>query len=235
MTNKNCGVATQGSRLYLQQYMVNAEDKLSEMIIAASPSLLIFAENKSNIDWKSPLEKCSKGEFYEYRDDFLEVLNLEDERYKKAKENLREFWPKNGPQWDGLAVVNGINGEKGFLLVEAKAHLDETKSDLKAVSNQSINKIKKSISRTQEYYGIETNDWTKNYYQLGNRIAYLYFMNEILKIPTWLVLINFTDGEYKKTELYEWLKHYNQIYTSMGINLNSKLLNNIIQIFIKAL
>ena len=60
-------------------------------------------------------------------------------------------------------------------------------------------------------------------------------MNEILKIPTWLVLINFTDGEYKKTELYEWLKHYNQIYTSMGINLNSKLLNNIIQIFIKAL
>ena len=116
MTNKNCGVATQGSRLYLQQYMVNAEDKLSEMIIAASPSLLIFAENKSNIDWKSPLEKCSKGEFYEYRDDFLEVLNLEDERYKKAKENLREFWPKNGPQWDGLAVVNGINGEKGFYL-----------------------------------------------------------------------------------------------------------------------
>lgn len=235
MTNKNCGVATQGSRLYLQQYMVNAEDKLSEMIIAASPSLLIFAANKSNIDWKSPLEKCSKGEFYEYRDDFLEVLDLEDERYKKAKENLREFWPKNGPQWDGLAVVNGINGQKGFLLVEAKAHLDETKSDLKAVSNQSINKIKKSISRAQEYYGIETNDWTRDYYQLGNRIAYLYFMNEILKIPTWLVLINFTDGEYKKTELYEWLKHYNQIYRSMGINLNSKLLNNIIQIFIKAL
>lgn len=235
MTNKNCGVATQGSRLYLQQYMVNAEDKLSEMIIAASPSLLIFAANKSNIYWKSPLEKCSKGEFYEYRDDFLEVLDLEDERYKKAKENLREFWPKNGPQWDGLAVVNGINGQKGFLLVEAKAHLDETKSDLKAVSNQSINKIKKSISRAQEYYGIETNDWTKDYYQLGNRIAYLYFMNEILKIPTWLVLINFTDGEYKKTELHEWLKHYNQIYTSMGINLNSKLLNNIIQIFVKVL
>lgn len=235
MTNKNCGVATQGSRLYLQQYMVDAEEKLSEMIIAASPSLLIFAANKFNIDWKSPLEKCPKGEFYEYRDDFLEVLDLEGERYKEAKENLREFWPKNGPQWDGLAVVNGINGEKGFLLVEAKAHLDETKSDLKAVSNQSINKIKKSISRTQEYYGIGTNDWTKNYYQLGNRIAYLYFMNEILKIPTWLVLINFTGGEYKKTELHEWLKHYNQIYTSMGIRLNSKLLNNIIQIFIKTL
>lgn len=154
-------------------------------------------------------------------------------RYEKAKEKLREFWPKNGPQWDGLVVVNGVNGQKGLLLVEAKAHLDETNSDLKAVSDQSINIINKSISRTQEYYGIEPNDWTKTYYQLGNGIAYLYFMNEILNIPTWLVLINFTDGEYKKTDLHEWLKHYNQIYINMGIDLNSKLLNKIIQLFPK--
>ena len=35
MTNKIVEwLPTQGSRLYLQQYMVNAEDKLSEMIIA---------------------------------------------------------------------------------------------------------------------------------------------------------------------------------------------------------
>ncbi len=235
MTNKNSGKASEGSRLYLQEYMEKAQDILSEMIIAASPSLLTFAANKECIDWKSPLEKSPKGEFYEYRDDFLEVLDLDNERYKKAKEKLREFWPKNGPQWDGLAVVDGINGQKGFLLVEAKAHLNETKSDLKATSAESIKKIKESIGRTQGYYEIQPNDWTEHYYQLGNRIAYLYFMNEILDIPTWLVLINFTDGKYKKTDLHEWLKHYNHIYNNMGINHNSKLLNKIIQLFPKSL
>lgn len=228
MPNKNSGKATQGSRLYLQQYMVNAKDKLSEMIIAASPSLVTFAENKAKIDWKSPLEK---EDFYEYRDDFLKVLGLEYETYAEAKMKLEQFWPKKGPQWDGLAVVNGINGQKGFLLIEAKAHLDETKSDLKAVSDESVKIIEKSISRAQGYYEIQPNDWTKHYYQLGNRIAYLYFMNEILNIPTWLVLINFTDGEYKKTDLQEWLKHYNQIYINMGIHQNCKLLSKIIHVF----
>lgn len=77
MPNKNSGKATQGSRLYLQQYMLNSKEKLSEMIISASPSLLAFVENEVKIDWKSPLEKTQKGEFYEYRDDFLEVLDLD--------------------------------------------------------------------------------------------------------------------------------------------------------------
>lgn len=229
MTNKNSGKASEGSRLYLQEYMVKTQDTLSEMIIAASPSLLTFASNKANIDWKSPLEK---EDFYEYRDDFLKVLDLENEN---ANEKRREFWPKNGPQWDGLAVVNGVNGQKGFLLVEAKVHINEIKSDLRATSEESIKKIKESIGRTQGYYEIQPNDWTEHYYQLGNRIAYLYFMNEILAMPTWLVLINFTDGKFKKTDLHEWLKHYNQIYNNMGINQNSKLLNKIIQIFPKSL
>jgi hypothetical protein len=232
MPNKKFGIAEQGSRLYLQQYMINGKDKLAEMIIAASPSLLTFVEDKTKIVWKSPLEE---SEFYEYRDDFLEVLDLKKETYDEAKVKLGGFWPKNGPQWDGLAVVNGINGQKGFLLVEAKAHLAETKSDLKAESPISIDMINKSIIRTQEHYNIQPNNWTKHYYQLGNRIAYVFFMNEILNIPTWLVLINFTDGKYKKTDLQEWLKHYNQIYTNMGIHQDCKLLNKIIQIFPRSL
>lgn len=228
MTNKNSGKAEKGSRLYLQQYMVNAKEKLSEMIIATSPSLLSFTDSKIKIEWKSPLVD---KDFYEYRDDFLDDLGL-GEDLNHAKEKLREFWPKNGPQWDGLAAVIGKNGEKGILLVEAKAHLDETKSDLKADSQVSIDKIKRSIEITQMHYAIKPNDWTKNYYQLGNRIAFLYFMNEVLHMPTWLVLINFIDGKYKSTGIEEWLEHYHKIYNEMGIKYNNyKLLNNVIQIF----
>ncbi|MGV8984556.1 hypothetical protein [Clostridium sp.] len=137
---------------------------------------------------------------------------------------------------DGLAVVDGIDRQKGLLLVEAKAHIDETKSDLKAISKESIDKIKNAITVTQACYGIELTDWTKHYYQLGNRIAFLYFMNEILNIPTWFVLINFTEGSYKPTGVDEWLKHYHKIYVAMGIKHNNyKLLSNMIQIFPMAL
>jgi hypothetical protein len=240
MTNLNSGSAIKGSRLDLQNYMLKAKEELSELIIAASPSLLSFIGSKSEIDWKSPLkkpEKLEKKEFYEYRDDFLEVFYLDDEvNLSKAKEKLREFWPKNGPKWDGLAVVNGINGQKGLLLVEAKAHIDETESDLKATSKESIDKIKNAITVTQACYGIKLTDWTKHYYQLGNRIAFLYFMNEVLNIPTWFVLINFTEGDYKTTGIEKWLDHYHRIYVAMGIKHNNyKLLSNMIQIFPNAL
>ncbi|HZK55524.1 MAG TPA: hypothetical protein VFC84_15230 [Desulfosporosinus sp.] len=228
-TNNKSGKADQGSRLYLQEYMAHAKDELSEFIIAASPSLLAFMEGKTKIEWKSPL---AKDDFYEYRDDFLKVLGLEQETYQEANHRLIAFWPKIGPQWDGLAIVEGNNREIGLLLVEAKAHITETKSSLKAESQVSIDLINQSIAIAQGYYGLEETKWTQNYYQLGNRIAFLYFMNEILHIPTWLVLLNFTDGAYKTTSRGEWLAHYHEIYRDMGINYaNHTLLNYVIQVF----
>jgi len=227
--NKKSGKADQGSRLYLQEYMARAQDELSEVTIAASPSLLAFVDSKTKIEWKSPL---AEKDFYEYRDDFLKVLGLEQEREQEANEALRKFWPKNGPQWDGLAIVAGDKGKQGLLLVEAKAHTEETKSEIKAKSLVSIDLIKQSITTAQEHYGVLQTDWTQSNYQLGNRIAFLYFMNEILRIPTWLVLVNFTGGNYKKTFRGEWLAHYHEIYGGMGIKQdNHKLLNHIIQVF----
>lgn len=233
-TNKNSGIADQGSRLYLQEYMVKAKDELSELMIAASPSLLSFVDSKTKIEWKSPLEESEEVIFYEYRDDFLKVLGLDQGAYENAKSELKKFWPKNGPQWDGLAIVVGDHGPKGLLLVEAKAHTAEMKADLKASSPESILLIQKSMAIAQGHYGIKPTDWTNKYYQLGNRIAYLYFMNEILHIPTWLGLVNFVGGKHKPTSRGEWLAHYHKSYTAMGINHDDyKLLNYVIQVFPK--
>ena len=233
ITNKNSGIAEQGSRLYLQEYMTSGKDELSELIVAASPSLLAFVNSKTKIEWKSPLEKSEEGVFYEYRDDFLKVLGLDPEKYTDAKSELKKFWPKNGPQWDGLAIAIGDKGQhNGLLLVEAKAHIAETKSDIKADFSESILLINKSISIAQGHYGVKPTNWTKSNYQLGNRIAFLYFMTEILQIPTWLVLVNFVDGEHTPTTKEAWLAHYHTIYGNMGIKHDaSKLLNNVIQVF----
>lgn len=91
---------------------------------------------------------------------------------------------------------------RDYLLIEAKAHTDETKSDMKASSVKSIEMINNSFEEVQKYMGVKPQPWTNEYYQLANRIAYLYFLNVKLKIPTWLVLINFTDdNSYKKQPL----------------------------------
>ena len=67
------------------------------------------------ITWVSPLES---DEYAEYRDTaFLEKLEVDAEVVKK----LKDFWPRNGPQWDAL----GKFGDNGVLLVEAKANLPE--------------------------------------------------------------------------------------------------------------
>ena len=58
-TNKKSGKADQGSRLYLQEHMTHAQGELSELTIAASPSLLAFVKSKSKIEWKSPLDRKS--------------------------------------------------------------------------------------------------------------------------------------------------------------------------------
>ena len=118
------------------------------------------------------------------------------------------------------------------MLVEAKAHLNEIKADLRADSQISVDLIKGSMEIAQKHYGIDVVDWTKHYYQLGNRIAFLYFMNVILHIPTWLVLINFTEGQYKTTSIEQWLAYYHEVYVEIGIKHdNNKLLNRMIQIF----
>lgn len=121
MVNKKIGGATKGSRYCLQNYMSNNSDNLSDLILAASTNLLSFSEG--TIKWISPK---SSDHFYEYRDDFIRGLNIENINLSDIETKLRKFWPKNGPQWDGLAVVEGRECKKGVLLVEAKAHIAET-------------------------------------------------------------------------------------------------------------
>ena len=225
MTNRNKGKADKGSRFCLQEYIYHECEQLTLLITTASPSLLSF--NYENIIWQSPLPD---KEYYEYRDDFLEPLGMANK-----KELLRTFWPKNGPQWDGLAIIKR-KSKNGILLIEAKAHPKETKSDIKATSKKSISLIEGSLERTKGFMGVKFSNWGKNNYQLSNRLAYSYFLNEILEIPTWLVLINFVNDEsHIETELSDCKCHYESIFHEMGIKHDSKLLDKIIIIFPQAL
>jgi hypothetical protein len=180
------GVATCGSQYWIQVF-VNRPDLRNEIeaeIISHSPSLLAF--DPSVIDWKSPLEA---DRFREYRgSDFLGKLDLHHMR-----EPMSRFWPLNGPMWDAFAIVRNASEEPGVLLVEAKAHVGETIGTCGATSPVIRNRITRTFSRVQRFMGVPDVDWLTNVYHLANRVAFLQFLNDVGNIPTWLVLVNFTN------------------------------------------
>ena len=90
----------------------NSHGSLKNLQIAINDKKVFLDEEiakvigkKMSIDWKSPLKADSYAEYRD--DDFLRVLVLNKIIYP-----LREFWPKNGPQWDAL----GINGDEIVLV-----------------------------------------------------------------------------------------------------------------------
>lgn len=102
--------------------------------------------------------------------------------------NLRQNW--DGIFWVGNTVY----------LVEAKAHIDEIKSDCMAGSSKSIGIISTYMDETKAHYGITSDsDWTKIYYQMANRMAFLALL-EKHRIDARLVNIYFIDGYEKKSK-----------------------------------
>jgi hypothetical protein len=83
--------------------------------------------------------------------------------------------------------------------------------------------------------GIPVRDWTKPYYQLANRIAFLYFLNVIAEVPAWLILVNFVnDRTHKPTSLEQWLEHYRVMLLTLGITEDRPLFSRIALVFPEA-
>ena len=96
------GPCTKGSQRWLQ-WLVNEAPELLDQPIGLGP-----------IEWRSPLRA---DDYAEYRDQaFLDLLDI-----RLPTRPLAFFWPRGGPQWDGLG--RAASGE--VILVEAKAHLNE--------------------------------------------------------------------------------------------------------------
>jgi hypothetical protein len=218
------GPALKGSRSCLQRALDLDRDGLSEQILVASSALLAF--NPMRVVWESPL---ASDDYREHRDDFLRVLGL-----ARHEAGLRAFWPSQGPQWDGLALLP-TPSTTGVLLVEAKAHPGETRSSCGATAPESRQKIAAAFDQVQSHMGVPTGDWMSGHYQLANRLAYLYFLNEVAEVPAFLALVNFVDdASYRPTRLAEWRLHYQQLFADMGLRDGCRMLDRIITVFPQA-
>jgi hypothetical protein len=221
MASVQLGPASKGSQYCLRRYIDLRPDALADQIISASPALMAFGPGR--VDWRSPLQ-CDG--YLEYRDDFLRVLG-----FGEHEEALRYFWPLRGPQWDGLALLP-TETATGILLVEAKAHPAETDSDCAAKHPTSIEQIRAAFGRVQRHMGATPTDWTKGSYQLANRLAFLYFLNEIAQVPTFLALVNFVDDQsHQPTSLAEWRSHYQALFRTLGLHPGCRMLDRIVTLF----
>lgn len=111
------GRAYAGSQLQIQIYVTRRSEELSQRVLDALPSL---ASSNARLRWVSPLESEKFAEYYDRA--FLSALGFEH-----LDDALVEFWPRRGPHWDALAVVEvaGDPHRRGVVLVEAKSYPDE--------------------------------------------------------------------------------------------------------------
>lgn len=223
--------ATKGSKWQIQRWINERPDEFVNLLYENNHALLQYSDR---VEWVSPL---AQHNFKEYQDDFLKNI-LTGQQLIEAERIVRKFWPLRGPVWDGLAIVHGSQAgqtnTKGILLVEAKAHTGETTSAMKAKSLESREKIAARIVEVKTQFGSKSavEVWTNQYYQLANRLCFLYLLNEVIGIPTWLVLCNFVDDStHKPTSRPAWLKHQKEIWQELDVDVEAPLMHKVITIY----
>ena len=103
----------------------------------------------------------------------------------------------NTPNWD-IASSCEINGQEGYLLIEAKAHHNELKNDSCGASNPSNRKrIQECIAEASQELSQATQlEWNLSrdtYYQMCNRFAWSWKLTQ-LGFPVVLVYLGFTNA-----------------------------------------
>jgi hypothetical protein len=90
-----------------------------------------------------------------------------------------DAWPTHrpGPNWDAIGTLP-YGSANEWLLVEAKANLEELFSSCAVKDADSVGLISRTLNRTKTTLGApEVSDWMQPYYQYCNRLAALQVLN----------------------------------------------------------
>lgn len=141
-----------------------------------------------------------------------------------------EHWPaaKRAQHWDAIGRVNGK-----WILVEAKAHEGEMRSDCKAgersraIINNRLEELKKEIHIKSE------RSWILHYYQKANRLLFAKFLEDN-GFDCSILFVYFNNG-YKDKSVKtksEWVKLINVQDEYLGIVGNEWVKSKVKNVFI---
>jgi len=87
----------------------------------------------------------------------------------------------------------------------------------------------------KKFFGVQAiADWSGQYYQYANRLAHLYLLRELNKIPTYLIFVYFlNDVEVQgPTSRAEWQDMIRVLHTHLGLQEHHKLSAYVLDVFI---
>jgi hypothetical protein len=210
------GRALKKSQLQIQIAVNRHRRELEQKILEALPTL---KELDPVLEWISPLENERFAELWDER--LLERMGRPD-----LADKLTEYWPKQGPHWDAGAVARTKDGTwLGPVLIEAKSYPEEMRSSCAAKDGREL--IEARLRETREWLRQETGDpseghaeaWIDRYYQAANRLAFLYFFNEVIGEKGWLVNVLVVDDPDPdtRTSMAEWQAALPGINRELGV------------------
>ena len=204
-----------------QKVGTKGSQKWMQVLVNQYPSVLQEALQIGPVTWLSPL---ASDEFAEYWDgSFLDVLGAPE-----LCDQLYGFWPRSGPRWDAL----GINKSRALVLVEAKSHAREMLTATSA-SVKSLPKIQNAFQRlSTDWQVLITPQWTSEYYQYANRLAHVFFLNEICGRPAFLAFLYIVGDAAMRgpNSRSEWETIIDRTHRSLGVQ--SKLPPYVIDAFV---
>ena len=172
--------AIKGSQLRIRQWLGEHRARFERELFEASPSLAGWGDGP--IDWLSPR---SASEFKELRDDLWPLVGVDPSPQDCG------WWPRRGPVWDAVGILSGHQGP-GIVLVEAKSHESELRSPRSKASPASLRVIEAALEETKDALGVEgAAPWAETYYQVTNRLAFLYWLHHHANRTAWLVNVYF--------------------------------------------
>ena len=132
----------------------------------------------------SPIKSDQYAEYYDA--EFLERLGIKELAFP-----LHSFWPRSGPRWDGLARTSS----RKYLLVEAKAYIEEGVDFGSKAGDTSRKKIVDALEQSKQAYNANPDaNWESPFYQYANRLAHLHFLVSKNKINAYLVFLYFANA-----------------------------------------
>jgi hypothetical protein len=158
----------------------------------------------------------------------------------------QKFWPQTGnvPNWDAVGHLESDSGVE-YLLVEAKAHVEELRSSCGASDKGGLDTIRKAFHTAIKGNGFTTSveDWLRPYYQYANRLAHLHFLLQH-KIRARLVFIYFCGDDWEGKTLNngesplcpkdakEWEVPLKDLHKRLGLRGQSKLEDRVHGLFL---
>ncbi|WP_337175145.1 hypothetical protein [Paludisphaera sp.] len=136
-----------------------------------------------------------------------------------------DYWPRSGnmPNWDAAGQID-VGGTTHWLLVEAKAHVGELRSECKASERGGLGAILAAFERTARTMDVEVDvaSWLTPFYQFCNRLAVLNFLLAH-EIPAVVLFAYFLGDRFPEGDpaicpatRAEWEPHLGTMYAHVG-------------------